>query len=83
MCKVVISDNGEGMNNEVMSNVFEPYFNNKDKGNGLSLTNTQNIILNHKGKISVESEIGKGSNYIIKLDFAHKIQESKIAQSNS
>ena len=70
MCKVIIRDNGIGMNKEIMSKLFEPFFTNKDKGNGLGLTNTQNIILNHKGFINVESEIGKGSDFIIKLNFA-------------
>lgn len=70
MCKIIIRDNGIGMNNEVISKLFEPFFTSKDKGNGLGLTNTQNIILNHKGIINVKSEIGKGSEFIIKLNYA-------------
>lgn len=70
MCKVVIRDNGEGMNKEIISKIFEPFFTSKDKGNGLGLTNTQNIILNHKGFITVKSEVGKGTDFIFKLNFA-------------
>lgn len=69
-CKIVISDNGVGMDNESVSNLFEPYFTSKPKGNGLGLTNAQNIILNHKGEISVESSLGKGTSFTILLDFA-------------
>lgn len=69
-CVVVISDNGTGMDKETVSKLFEPYFTNKEKGNGLGLTNTQNIILNHKGTIKIESELGKGTSFIITLDFA-------------
>jgi len=68
-CVVIISDNGIGMDKETISKLFEPYFTNKLKGNGLGMTNTQNIILNHKGAIEVQSEIGKGSSFIISLNF--------------
>lgn len=68
-CIVTITDNGSGMDKETVSKLFEPYFTNKAKGNGLGLTNTQNIILNHKGTIDVESELGKGTSFIITLNF--------------
>ena len=68
-CIVVISDNGSGMDSETLSKLFEPYFTSKEKGNGLGLTNTQNIILNHRGIIKVESAIGKGTAFIITLNF--------------
>jgi signal transduction histidine kinase len=51
-----------------MQKLFEPYFTSKMKGNGLGLTHTQNIILNHKGRINVLSKIGQGSTFIITLD---------------
>ena len=57
------------MDEETLSKLFEPYFTNKSKGNGLGLTNSQNIILNHKGSIEVESELGIGTSFIIFLDF--------------
>src|SRR5450432_1361118 len=69
-CVVEIVDNGSGMDKESLGRLFEPYFTNKPKGNGLGLTNTQNIILNHKGTIQAESEKGKGTTFIITLDFA-------------
>ncbi len=68
-CVVEIGDNGSGMDKESMGRLFEPYFTSKPKGNGLGLTNTQNIILNHKGTIQAESEKGKGTTFIITLDF--------------
>ena len=69
-CYVVISDVGTGMDKDSISRLFEPYFTNKLKGNGLGLTNTQNIILNHKGDIQVKSEEGKGTTFTIILNFA-------------
>lgn len=69
-CKIVISDNGSGLDADAANRLFEPYFTSKPKGNGLGLTNTQNIILNHKGEISVETKQGKGTSFTILLNFA-------------
>lgn len=66
-CVINISDNGKGMDAETLSRIFDPYFTSKTRGNGLGLTNTQNIILNHKGKIQVSSELSKGSLFTITL----------------
>ena len=69
-CIVEINDNGSGMDEETLQKLFEPYFTSKIKGNGLGLTNTQNIILNHKGSINVRSKTGNGSSFIITLNLA-------------
>ncbi len=68
-CVIEIKDNGSGMDNETLNKLFEPYYSKKIKGNGLGLTNTENIILSHKGSIHVESTLGKGTRFIITLDF--------------
>jgi signal transduction histidine kinase len=68
-CCVKIIDNGAGISKDALGKLFEPYFTGKPKGTGLGLTATQNIILNHKGVIDVESEEGKGSVFIITLNF--------------
>ena len=67
-CLITIRDNGKGMDGETLSKVFDPYFTSKSNGNGLGMTNTQNIILNHKGKIEVFSEVGRGTSFIISLN---------------
>ncbi len=69
-CVIEISDNGTGMDSAALSRLFEPYYSTKPKGNGLGLTNTHNIILNHKGSIDVVSIPGKGTKFIIKFEFA-------------
>lgn len=69
-CIVEIEDNGSGMDEDTQQKLFEPYFTNKPKGNGLGLTNTQNIIMTHRGKISVRSKPGKGSVFVITLKAA-------------
>lgn len=66
-CQVEIHDNGIGMDEETVQRLFEPYFTGKLSGNGLGLTNTQNIILNHKGNIQVKSKVGQGTVFIVTL----------------
>ncbi len=69
-CLITISDIGVGMDEETIQSLFEPFFTRKLKGNGLGLTNTQNIILNHKGSITVKSDPGKGTNFKVYLELA-------------
>jgi signal transduction histidine kinase len=64
-CTVKFSDNGKGISKSDMDRLFEPYFTTKEKGNGLGLANSQNIILAHKGSISAESEPGKGTVFTV------------------
>ncbi|HET6252687.1 MAG TPA: ATP-binding protein [Puia sp.] len=66
-CIIQIADNGSGIAEESQSRIFEPYFTNKQKGTGLGLTNTQNIILNHNGQIAFESKKGEGTTFTIQL----------------
>ncbi|HEX2936052.1 MAG TPA: ATP-binding protein [Bacteroidales bacterium] len=70
-CLITIRDNGAGMSKEAVSKIFEPFFTTKVSGNGLGLTNTQNIILNHKGRINVESTVGKGTTFLIRLNYEY------------
>ncbi len=69
-CTVIISDNGKGIDKESLLKIFEPYYTTKDSGNGLGLTNTQNIILSHHANIYAESEEGNGTSFIISFDYA-------------
>jgi signal transduction histidine kinase len=68
MCVIKIIDTGNGMDEESLSKLFEPYFTSKQNGNGLGLTNTQNVVLNHKGNIHVDSELGVGTHFTISLN---------------
>ena len=69
-CIVTISDNGKGLDKDELSKLFEPYFTTKENGAGLGLTNTQNIILSHRGNISAQSQPGKGTTFVITFHFA-------------
>ena len=66
---IKIKDSGIGMTKEVKDHIFEPFYTTKDvgKGTGLGLSISYGIIQDHNGKIEVNSEVGKGSEFVIKI----------------
>jgi signal transduction histidine kinase len=67
--RLTIQDDGCGIPAEVLPHLFEPFFTTKDvgKGTGLGLASVYGVINQHAGWIEVESELGKGSKFIIFL----------------
>lgn len=65
--KISIKDTGEGINKEDLQKIFEPFHSNKEKGTGLGLTITSQIIEKHNGKINVTSVKGEGTEFIIQI----------------
>jgi two-component system NtrC family sensor kinase len=66
--QIQVSDTGCGIPRENLSKIFEPFFTTKgQKGNGLGLAMVWGIIEKHDGRITVESEIGKGATFSIFL----------------
>ena len=67
--RVDISDNGSGISKENLPHIFEPFFSTKrdSSGIGLGLAIVHGIVENHKGKIAIDSEIGKGTTFSITL----------------
>ncbi len=64
---IAVKDNGIGINTEITERIFEPKFTTKTSGMGLGLGIIKNIIENYKGTITFESELGKGSTFIVSL----------------
>jgi len=64
---ISISDNGCGMEAGCVEKIFDPFFTTKPKGTGLGLAISYRIIDAHGGRISVESEVGKGTRFLIYL----------------
>ncbi len=63
--KIMIHDTGPGIPPEIMGNLFSPFFTTKEKGTGLGLAISYGIIERHGGRIDVETELGKGTTFII------------------
>jgi two-component system NtrC family sensor kinase len=64
---VTIRDTGRGIPEEQISQIFEPFFTTKEDGTGLGLAISYGIVEAHGGQITVESEIGRGSAFSIRL----------------
>ena len=65
--KVRIRDTGPGIPPEVVKNIFSPFFTTKEKGTGLGLAISYGIIERHNGKIDVDTDLGRGSTFIVSL----------------
>jgi signal transduction histidine kinase len=64
---VKITDNGPGIAEEFLSRIFYPFFTTKEKGSGIGLAVAQKIVDSHRGSIDVDSEVGRGTTFTIKL----------------
>jgi signal transduction histidine kinase len=67
---VEVGDTGEGLTPEECDRLFTPYYTTKKFGTGLGLAIVQSIVSDHHGRISVQSEKGKGSTFRIELPAA-------------
>ena len=75
-----ISDNGSGMSKDVQMKIFDPFYSTKGvEGSGLGMSVVYGIIGKHGGNIDIESQIGKGSIFIIRLPVA---TETKHAEAS-
>jgi len=61
LVKIAVEDNGPGVDGQTIDNIFIPFFTTKEKGTGLGMFLSKQIIDNHGGLIEVESEPGKGT----------------------
>jgi signal transduction histidine kinase len=60
-------DTGSGMTPEVLSRLFRPFFSTKPGGTGLGLATTRRIVRAHGGSLAVQSEVGRGTKFTIRL----------------
>lgn len=66
---VELGDTGHGMDAEALAKIFDPFFTTKErgKGTGLGLVVTKSIVSDHRGIIECQSDIGKGTRFLIRL----------------
>jgi signal transduction histidine kinase len=69
--RIHIRDNGPGIPPEVQDRIFVPFFTTKKTGTGIGLPIAQKIVHAHGGVMDMESEVGKGTEFIIKIPMRH------------
>jgi len=67
-----IADSGVGMSEDVVGQIFTPFFTKKNRGTGLGLAIVKNIVESHYGQIDVDSLEGKGTEFTIRLPQTHE-----------
>ncbi len=75
-----IQDNGTGIPESVKARIFDPFFTTKEvgKGTGQGLAIVQSVIVaRHHGRITVDSEVGKGTTFILRLPIETRASEQK------
>jgi len=65
--RMEVSDTGSGLTREECERLFTPYYTTKQHGTGLGLAIVQSVVSDHQGRISVESEPGRGTTFRIEL----------------
>jgi two-component system sensor histidine kinase HydH len=78
---VSVEDSGEGIPRENMDKLFDPFFSTKKKGTGLGLAIVKSIVQAHDGEIDVESDVGKGTRFVVSLRLYESPQESIPAET--
>ena len=79
-----IVDTGCGIPRETVDKIFDPLFTTRAKGIGLGLAVCKAIIDRHEGNIEVESQVGKGTTFIIRLPLkANRILADRDTEVNN
>lgn len=65
--QICVTDEGEGIRDEDMEKIFDPYYSTKEMGSGMGLAISYAVIKRHKGYIDVESKVGEGTSFCLYL----------------
>jgi signal transduction histidine kinase len=74
--RLCLIDTGKGMPPEVRAKVFRPFYSTRPGGTGLGLATTRKIIEAHGGSIGVESEVGHGTKFTLRLPVAAAVEQA-------
>ena len=69
--RIVVSDNGPGIDPSVASRIFRPFFTTKARGTGLGLALVQKIVVTHNGRVALDANNG-GARIVVTLPLASR-----------
>ena len=58
-----VRDNGQGMSQDQIDNLFAPFLTYKESGTGIGLAIVKKIMENHQGEVEIESKLGQGTKF--------------------
>jgi two-component system sensor histidine kinase PilS (NtrC family) len=76
-----VGDSGQGITDEDMDRVFDPFFTTKDSGTGLGLATVHRIVEDHKGRVELDSVVGRGTRVRVWLPPAEAARGVSSARS--
>ncbi len=76
---IIIEDNGEGIDDEILNDIFNPFYTTKNKGTGLGLSIVSKLIDLHKGRIEVESTLKEGTKFKLFLNIKKSENKEMIS----
>ena len=76
--EISVSDTGGGISREQLDKIFRPFYTTKRGGTGLGLSLCRRIIGQHGGTLTAESEVKKGSRFIIRLPMREAVEEAQM-----
>jgi signal transduction histidine kinase len=76
--EISVSDTGGGISQDQMERIFRPFYTTKRGGTGLGLSLCRRIIGQHGGTLTAESEVRKGSRFIIRLPMREVVEETQM-----
>ena len=71
MALISVTDSGRGIGPEHLPFIFRPFYTTKGNGTGLGLSLARRIVEDHRGLIDVQSEVGKGTEFLVALPIHH------------
>jgi two-component system, NtrC family, nitrogen regulation sensor histidine kinase NtrY len=80
---IEVADTGSGLTPEECERIFTPYYTSKQHGTGLGLAIVQSVVSDHGGRISVRSQVGQGTTFMIELPGnARELQKTVAAKTS-
>lgn len=74
---LTVTDTGAGIPADKLEKIFDIYFTTKPEGTGMGLAISQQIVAQHHGNIEVQSEVGKGTSFVIRIPLGEPPEEKK------